>query len=326
MNLQTPDFTTPIGTSMLLVIGLAASLVMVAGAIFREKLNFIKVALSCLASAAGATMVSLLAAQHVFTWASNFAGTSGSIESKWAFGGLAVTGVNMLIWLTVLALCLYFIAEVKKQMSVAMSLFSTGGTIVLASVFILERYSNMPSDARLPIFIAIGVGMALTLMGVFTGIYAPRSESNHRTDGWMHRNGDATDEDQAGRDTEYLNGTLNQSAGRPTALAGEKDRVIATAWLSIINGPNSGRRIDLNQPEFKIGRGTSCSVQVSGDDLMSREHALLRYEKGRHIIHDLTAKGTTFLNDNRVSEPRLLMKGDRIRLGQTLFEYVQAGR
>ena len=88
--------------------------------------------------------------------------------------------------------------------------------------------------------------------------------------------------------------------------------------LTVIQGPDKGRRFDLpdNEPQ-QIGR-SSESLPLS-DQTISRRHAELTPDEGKWYILDLNSANGTYVNGVRVTERRLLAAGDQIRTGMSLF-------
>ena len=89
----------------------------------------------------------------------------------------------------------------------------------------------------------------------------------------------------------------------------------APARLSVSDA--EGRRsVQVDKPLFIIGRRTSADLQVVSRDV-SREHARITREADQYLIADCGSRFGTFINGEAVVAPRVLLHGDRIRLGQT---------
>jgi serine phosphatase RsbU (regulator of sigma subunit) len=89
----------------------------------------------------------------------------------------------------------------------------------------------------------------------------------------------------------------------------------APARLSVSD--TEGRRsVHVDKPVFVIGRRTSADLQVVSRDV-SREHARITREADQYVISDCGSRFGTFVNGEAVVLPRVLLHGDRIRLGQT---------
>ncbi len=91
--------------------------------------------------------------------------------------------------------------------------------------------------------------------------------------------------------------------------------------LVIKEGPSAGQTYPLEEDEFIIGRAQSSRLHIDSPGI-SRQHARLTLEKDQYLIEDLGSSNGTFVNGERISEPRPLKNGDTISLGQTVqLEY-----
>ncbi|MGD8489142.1 MAG: FHA domain-containing protein [Anaerolineae bacterium] len=85
------------------------------------------------------------------------------------------------------------------------------------------------------------------------------------------------------------------------------------AMLMEVEGPSPGKRFFLEQAELTIGRDESCDLVIP-ERQVSRQHARIRHEGGRHILEDLGSKNGTFVNGSEVVEPHPLQDGDEIQI------------
>jgi class 3 adenylate cyclase/tetratricopeptide (TPR) repeat protein len=74
------------------------------------------------------------------------------------------------------------------------------------------------------------------------------------------------------------------------------------------------------ESETRIGRGDRNNFQLN-DPSISRDHALIRRVEGDYVLSDLDSSNGTFVNDERVYEPRHLSPGDRVRLANVEFSF-----
>ncbi|MHC4996021.1 MAG: ATP-binding protein [Planctomycetota bacterium] len=90
--------------------------------------------------------------------------------------------------------------------------------------------------------------------------------------------------------------------------------------LNVIKGPDKGRKFELpdNEPQ-QIGR-SSESLPLT-DPTISRRHCELTPDEGRWRINDLKSANGTYVNGTRITKQTLLMSGDQIRTGSTLFVF-----
>jgi hypothetical protein len=97
----------------------------------------------------------------------------------------------------------------------------------------------------------------------------------------------------------------------------------SNAWLVAVSGPAKGRRFGLQKGRNTIGRDPSrCEILIE-DPAVSAQHACLTFQNGRFVIHDLASLNGTFVNDQRVDR-QLLLDGDKVKVGNSLFIYKQA--
>ena len=67
--------------------------------------------------------------------------------------------------------------------------------------------------------------------------------------------------------------------------------------------------------EITIGRDASCSMVIA-DDTVSTHHARMRYHHKQWWLEDLQSTNGTFINDERVYTPTVVVTGDEITFGQ----------
>jgi pSer/pThr/pTyr-binding forkhead associated (FHA) protein len=68
-------------------------------------------------------------------------------------------------------------------------------------------------------------------------------------------------------------------------------------------------------PEIVIGRSPACNYNVQNETVSSM-HARLSYHHEQWWAEDLHSTNGTFLNDERISTPAVVMNGDDLRCGQ----------
>lgn len=71
--------------------------------------------------------------------------------------------------------------------------------------------------------------------------------------------------------------------------------------------------------EIKIGRDPASDLRLD-DPTVSAQHPRLFYRQGQWWVEDLRSTNGTFLNQERVSAPFVLARGDLIRFGQVSLE------
>ena len=119
-------------------------------------------------------------------------------------------------------------------------------------------------------------------------------------------------------------------------MAGETTRVqpiwlgalqaAAPPCLVVIQGPELGRRIALEESSLVVGRELGNDVRVPLDGI-SREHCLLSLRDGGVWVRDLGSTNGTWVN-GRALPPRQdvpLVSGDRIELPGVIFKFLEGG-
>ena len=73
--------------------------------------------------------------------------------------------------------------------------------------------------------------------------------------------------------------------------------------------------------ELTIGRAAGCAISMPGDTYVSSLHArVFRSPEGSVRIEDLGSTNGTFVNRTKVTGPVALGAGDRLQIGNTVFE------
>jgi len=89
------------------------------------------------------------------------------------------------------------------------------------------------------------------------------------------------------------------------------------AQVTVLAGPDTGRRFQLAAGNQTIGRGSGCDVRLT-DTLVSRMHVRLFLMPGSAEILDLGSANGMTLNDEPVTRSAWL-PGDRLRIGDTVL-------
>ncbi len=90
------------------------------------------------------------------------------------------------------------------------------------------------------------------------------------------------------------------------------------ASLFIISGERKGDYYPLGFRTNVVGRDEALPIQVL-DDLVSRKHLQIRYDKqqDRYYALDMKSRHGVFVNDVEIKEEVALADGDEILIGQT---------
>lgn len=93
------------------------------------------------------------------------------------------------------------------------------------------------------------------------------------------------------------------------------------AWLVSEQGGglSEGDRFDLFGG-LSIGRSSDADVRIE-DRYASGIHARVYTRGGRYYLEDMNSTNGTLLNDGTVTGDEELMRGDRVRIGDTVFRF-----
>jgi capsular exopolysaccharide synthesis family protein len=93
------------------------------------------------------------------------------------------------------------------------------------------------------------------------------------------------------------------------------------SYLTALEGPYEGQSFSLNASDsVLIGRSPDNTIILSQDPRVSRRHAHIALEKGRHVLHDDGSANGTFVNEMRVTSQQLT-PGDTLQFGESKFRY-----
>jgi pSer/pThr/pTyr-binding forkhead associated (FHA) protein len=89
--------------------------------------------------------------------------------------------------------------------------------------------------------------------------------------------------------------------------------------------PESGLAYSFSQPEVYIGREAQADLQIP-DDTLSALHTRFFFKNNHWMVEDLQSTNGTYLNEERLSTPSVLVEGDEINCGkvQVLISFIQS--
>ena len=87
-----------------------------------------------------------------------------------------------------------------------------------------------------------------------------------------------------------------------------------------ISGPLKGSPFPVGPFELVIGRDRSCDIRLD-DPLVSRKHCGISHEGNRPFLLDMQSATGTFVN-GFYFPAKMLLNGDRIRVGRSIFVYL----
>jgi DNA-binding NtrC family response regulator len=112
---------------------------------------------------------------------------------------------------------------------------------------------------------------------------------------------------------------VSERTGSTETAVGRNERQTDRIELSVIGGPDAGKRLQATRPRCVIGSGDSADLVLT-DPTVSRFHCEIVLEEGRAIVHDLGAKNRTLVEGIAViSAP--LADGAVLTLGNTSVRF-----
>lgn len=93
--------------------------------------------------------------------------------------------------------------------------------------------------------------------------------------------------------------------------------VIPPLSLTRLNGEDEGEKASetFHGPEVIVGRSMSSDFPIV-DETVSARHARFSYHHNQWWVEDFHSTNGTFINDERVSVPTVIVSGDDLRVGQ----------
>ncbi|MCA9143926.1 MAG: SpoIIE family protein phosphatase [Planctomycetaceae bacterium] len=92
------------------------------------------------------------------------------------------------------------------------------------------------------------------------------------------------------------------------------------AFLTANNGPQAGRRYELDRPESVLGRHPECDVVIDVG-AVSRYHCKVIGDGSRFAVEDLNSRNGTFVNEQVIEGRKLLEHGNLVRVCDVVFTF-----
>lgn len=92
--------------------------------------------------------------------------------------------------------------------------------------------------------------------------------------------------------------------------------------IIVLAGVLIGRKFILKEDKYTIGRGSDADIDTR-DESVSRRHAELLKQNNRYVISDLDSRSGLYVNNCKIDR-WTLKDGDIVRLGSTIFQFVQS--
>lgn len=88
--------------------------------------------------------------------------------------------------------------------------------------------------------------------------------------------------------------------------------------LIVVQGKPEGKVIPLTLPVFRIGRGETCHLRPSSEQV-SREHAEFQIASDKVMVRDLGSRNGTLVNGKPIAGPCTLKDRDLVQVGPLTF-------
>jgi len=83
----------------------------------------------------------------------------------------------------------------------------------------------------------------------------------------------------------------------------------------------AGSELELDSTSLTVGRSFENDVSIDGDEFASARHLRIEPRRDGVWVHDLGSTNGTYVNGERVEEPRRLERGDVVAVGATELRY-----
>lgn len=87
--------------------------------------------------------------------------------------------------------------------------------------------------------------------------------------------------------------------------------------ISLTTENETGEPRKFSQNEIVIGRDENCHF-LFNDPTVSSHHARLTFRNGHWWVEDLGSTNGTYLNEEKVETPTILITGDEVRIGKNV--------
>jgi len=82
-----------------------------------------------------------------------------------------------------------------------------------------------------------------------------------------------------------------------------------------------GVELELDSTSFTVGRSFENDVAIDGDEFASARHLRIEPRRDGVWVQDLGSTNGTYVNGERIEEPRRLERGDVVAVGSTELRY-----
>jgi pSer/pThr/pTyr-binding forkhead associated (FHA) protein len=112
---------------------------------------------------------------------------------------------------------------------------------------------------------------------------------------------------------------VNYGDDNPTVLLDSKSDVRHHYYVRRLS---TGEEVEVTKNDFVIGKGSMADYIITGNPTISRQHAKIVIEEKVCWIRDMRSTNSSFIDDQIMEDPALLMDGSRFRLAEEEFEFI----
>lgn len=96
------------------------------------------------------------------------------------------------------------------------------------------------------------------------------------------------------------------------------------ACLLVVGGELNGSIFNLNLGETTVGRNPDCTISLDFHGV-SRRHFTIEVTDGEVTLNDLGSANGTYLNNQKLTDPTVLKRGDVIKIGAIAMKFLPKG-
>ncbi len=111
---------------------------------------------------------------------------------------------------------------------------------------------------------------------------------------------------------------------RKALAAADDEAKQKPACLLVVGGELNGSIFNLPIGETVVGRNPDCSIPLDFHGI-SRRHFTISVDDSDVTLTDLASANGTYLNNNKVTEPLILKRGDMIKIGSVALKFLPKG-
>lgn len=124
--------------------------------------------------------------------------------------------------------------------------------------------------------------------------------------------------------SEDKNATVVITDIRKALAAADDEAKQKPACLLVVGGELNGSIFNLPVGEIVVGRNPDCSIPLDFHGI-SRRHFTISVDDSDVTLTDLASANGTYLNNDKVTSPLILKRGDMIKIGSVAMKFLPKG-